>query len=207
MLSPKKRDVVLVNNLEYICDRKYKIKSNNATSGIATTDIDVGTGVSRSITPTAVGTYTYTITATNAAGVSVTSTKQVIVETLPTFTGFTVNGAASITVAPSTALTFAGTGFSTGATLQGRNSSGTVNAALPSTASATAGTTTYYASATKTVNGVIENSVVRSVVVSVVSAPTITSITSPTPVFEDSAFTMSWAGTNATNYKIKSNLA
>ena len=185
----------------------YKIKSNNATSGIATTDIDVGTGVSRSITPTAVGTYTYTITATNAAGVSVTSTKQVIVETLPTFTGFTVNGAASITVAPSTALTFAGTGFSTGATLQGRNSSGTVNAALPSTASATAGTTTYYASATKTVNGVIENSVVRSVVVSVVSAPTITSITSPTPVFEDSAFTMSWAGTNATNYKIKSNNA
>lgn len=185
----------------------YKIKSNNAISGIATTDIDVGTGLTRSITPTAAGTYTYTITATNAAGVKATSTKQVVVEALPTFTGFTVNGAASITVAPSTSLTFVGAGFSTGSILQGRNSAGTADALLPTTASATAGTTTYYASATKTVNGVVENSPVRSVSVTVVSAPTITTITAPTPVFVGSAFTMSWTGTNATNYKIKSNNA
>ena len=185
----------------------YKIKSNNANSGIPTTDVDLDTATTTSITPTAAGTYTYTLTATNAAGVTTTSTKQVVVEALPTFTGFTVNGSAAINVAPSAALTFAGIGFSTGATLQGRNSSGTANATLPPTASATAGTTTYYASAAKTLNGVNNNSAVRAVTVTVVSAPVISSITAPTPVFMNSAFTMSWSGTDVINYTIKSNNA
>jgi hypothetical protein len=185
----------------------YTIKSNNSASGITTTDIDLDTNTSVNITPTAAGTYIYTLTATNAAGVTTTSTKQVVVEALPTFTGFTVNGSAAINVAPSAALTFAGTGFSTGSTLQGRNSAGTSNAALPPTASATAGTTTYYASAAKTLNGVNNNSAVRSVTVTVVSAPVISSITAPTPVFMNSAFTMSWSGTDVSNYTIKSNNA
>jgi hypothetical protein len=185
----------------------YTIKSNNSASGITTTDIDLDTNTSVNITPTAAGTYIYTLTATNAAGVTTTSTKQVVVEALPTFTGFTVNGSAAINVAPSAALTFAGTGFSTGSTLQGRNSAGTSNATLPPTASATAGTTTYYASAAKTLNGVNNNSAVRSVTVTVVSAPVISSITAPTPVFMNSAFTMSWSGTDVSNYTIKSNNA
>jgi hypothetical protein len=185
----------------------YKIKASNATSGISTTDQDVGTATSIVITPTDIGTYTYTITATNSAGVTVTSSKQVVVEALPTFTGFMVNGTASVTVAPSTALNFAGTGFSTGAALQGRNSAGTANATLPTTASATAGTTTYYASAYKTVNGVTNNSAVRSVTVTVVDAPVISAINAPTPVFMNTQFTMSWTATGATNYTIKSDNA
>ncbi len=183
----------------------YKIKSNNANSGIATSDVDLDTDLSTSITPTSAGTYVYTITATNAAGVTATKTATVVVEALPTFTGFTVNGTSTVTVAPSTALTFLGTGFSSGASLQGRNSAGTANATLPTTASATAGTTTYYASATKTINGVTNNSAVRSVSVVVVNAPAITALTAPTAVFEDASFTMSWTGNNVTNYKIKSN--
>lgn len=182
----------------------YKIKSNNTASGIATTDVDLDINTSVSITPTAVGTYTYTLTATNDAGVTTTSTKQVVVEALPTFTGFTVNGAASINVAPSATLDFVGTGFSTGATLQGRNSAGTANATLPSTASTTAGTTTYYAAATKTLNGVTNNSAVRSVSITVVNAPVISAISAPTPVFMNAAFTISWSGTDVSNYTIKS---
>jgi len=185
----------------------YKIKSNNANSGISTSDVDLDTATTTSITPTAAGTYTYTITATNAAGVTATKTTSVTVESLPTFTGFTVNGSSTVTVAPSSALTFLGIGFSSGATLQGRNSAGTTNVTLPTTASATAGTTTYYASAMKTVNGVTNNSAVRSVSVVVVDSPAISSITAPTSVFADAAFTMSWSASNTINYKIKSNNA
>ena len=118
-----------------------------------------------------------------------------------------MNGSVSINVAPSASLTFLGAGFSTGATLQARNSAGSANATFPTTASPTAGTTTYYASATKAVNGVTNYSAIRSVTVVVVASPTITTLSAPTPVFSASAFTMSWAGTNATNYKIKSNNA
>jgi len=185
----------------------YKLKSNNVSSGIGVTDVDLNTSTSKSITPTAAGTYVYSLTVTNAAGVTDSATKQVVVESLPTFSSFTVNGANSITVSPSATLAFSGIGFSTGATLQGRNSAGTANATLPTTASSTAGTTTYYAAATKTVNGVTNNSAVRSVSVTVVDAPTITSITAPTSVFNGSAFSLSWTGNNAANYKIKSNNA
>jgi hypothetical protein len=182
----------------------YTIKSNNVNSGIAVTDFDLGTATSTTITPIVAGTYIYTLTATNAAGVSVTSTKSVVVETMPTFTGFTVNGSATISVSPSTALTFAGTGFSSGAVLQGRNSAGTANATLPTTASTSAGTTTYYASAAKTLNGITNNSAVSSVSVTVINAPNIGTITAPSNVFSGAAFTMSWSATDAVNYKIKS---
>src|SRR5690606_6130745 len=107
----------------------------------------------------------------------------------------------------SATLTFAGTGFSAGATLQGRNSGNTADSALPTTASSTATTTTYYASAKKALNGVTRYSNARSVTVTVVNAPTIGTITAPTTVFANAAFTVSWNGTNVTNYKIKSNNA
>src|SRR5690606_29616199 len=102
---------------------------------------------------------------------------------------------------------FAGTGFSSGATLQGRNSGNTADSALPTTASSTATTTTYYASAKKALNGVTRYSAVRSVSVVTVANPTIGTITAPTSVFASAAFTASWSGTNVTNYKIKSNNA
>lgn len=185
----------------------YKIKSNNANSGITTTDVDLGTAVSRSLTPTVAGTYTYTVTATNAAGVSTSSATTIVVEADPTFTGFTVNGSASVNIAPSTALTFAGSGFSTGSSLVGRDSAGTNNSTLPTTASSSAGSTTYYASATKTLNSVVRYSAVRSAVVTVVENPAITAVTAPTNVFASAAFTMSWTATGATSYSIRSNNA
>lgn len=185
----------------------YKIKSNNVNSGIGLSDVDLGTNLSTNITPTSAGTFIYTITATNAAGVTTTSTKTVIVESNPTFTGFTVNGSTSATVAPSATLTFAVTGLSTGSALQGRNSANTADATLPTAASATAGSTTYYAVVSKTLNGVERLSSLRNVTVTVVNNPSITSVTAPTNVFSNAAFTMSWVATNATNYKIRADLA
>jgi hypothetical protein len=146
---------------------KYEIKSNNAASGISTTSVDLGSSLSANATPTTAGSFTYTLSAYNTANSKVDSTKTVVVESNPTFTGFTVNGSTSVTVTSNTALTFAGTGFSTGANLQGRNSSNTSTATLPSTAPTTGGTYTYYASATKTLNGITRNSGVRSVTVNV----------------------------------------
>lgn len=185
----------------------YKIKSNNPTSGIPTSDIDLDTTTTKSITPTTAGTYVYTITAKNAAGVTSTKTATVVVEGMPTFTNFTVNDTSSITVSPSTSLKFEAVGFSSGATLQARNSAGTANDNLPTTASDKAGVTTYYASAVKVLNGVTNYSALRSVSVVVVDKPIITSITVPSTVFSNVAFTMSWVATDSINYKIKSNNA
>lgn len=185
----------------------YKIRSNNAASGIAVSDVDLGTTASRAITPTAAGTYTYTITATNSIGVTTTSTKSVIVEDDPTYTTFTVNGSVSASVAPSASLTFVGSGYSSGAILAGRNSTNTTSATLPTTASASAGTITYYAAATKTLNGITRVSDVRSVVVTVVASPSISAVAAPTNVFTNAGFTMSWTASGATNYKIRSNSA
>jgi hypothetical protein len=185
----------------------YKIRGNVAASGISTTDVDLGTATSTSITPTAAGTYTYTITATNDVGVTTTTTRNVNVEANPTFTGFTVNGGTNINVAPSTALTFAGAGFSSGSTLQGRDSGNTTNATLPATAPASAGTYTYYAAATKSLNSVSRYSAVRNVVVNVINAPVFGAITAPSTVFANAAFTMSYSASDAVNYKIRSNAA
>jgi hypothetical protein len=185
----------------------YKIRANAAASGIATTDVDLGTATSTNITPTAAGTYTYTITATNNVGVATTTTRNVTVEANPTFTGFTVNAGTNINVSPSAALTFAGSGFSNGATLVGRNSGNTTNATLPATAPATAGTYTYYAAATKSLNSVSRYSALRNVVVNVIDAPVFVTITAPSNVFANTAFTMSYSASDAVNYKIRGNIA
>jgi hypothetical protein len=185
----------------------YKIRGNLAASGVATTDVDLGTATSTNITPTAAGTYTYTITATNSAGVTTTTTRNVTVEANPTFTGFTVNAGTNINVSPSAALTFAGTGFSSGSTLQGRDSGNTTNATLPSAAPATAGTYTYYAAATKSLNSVSRYSALRNVVVNVIDAPVFGTITAPSNVFANAAFTLSYSASDAINYKIRGNIA
>lgn len=148
----------------------YKIKSNNANSGISTNNVDLGVSTSTAITPTAAGTYVYTVIAINEANVETESTKTVVVESNPTFTTFTVNGVASTSVVQSTAITFAGSGYSSGATLQGMNSAGTAESNLPSTASSAVTTTTYYASAKKSLNGVTRYSPVKSVSVTTTSS-------------------------------------
>ena len=186
---------------------RYELKSDNSNSGISTTPLDLGSSTSSNVTPTTSGIFTYTLSAYNTANSKFESTKTVIVENLPTFTGFTVNGSTSISVSPNTALTYAGSGFSTGSTLVGRNSSNTTNVTNPATAPATAGTYTYYAAATKTLNSISRHSNVRSVDVTVIDAPTIGTVSSPTTVFSNSAFSMSWSGTNVTNYSIRGNVS
>ncbi len=163
---------------------KYELKSNNAASGISTTSVDLGSSLSANATPTAAGSYTYTLSAYNTA-----------------------NGGTNINVSPSAALTFAGSGFSTGAILQGRDSGNTTNAILPATAPATAGTYTYYAAATKSLNSVSRFSTLRSVVVNVIAAPVFGATTAPSNVFANAQFTMSYSASDAVNYKIRSNAA
>jgi hypothetical protein len=186
---------------------KYTLKSDNASSGVSTSENDLGTDTSKVVTPNSAGTYNYTLAAYNTADAKIEQSKTVVVEPLPTFTGFTVNGSNSVTVAPSAPITLAGSGFSSGAVLTGRDSSNSSTVALPSTAPATTGTFTYYAAATRTLNSVVKNSAVRSVTVIVEQTPTIESANAPSIVFANSAFTASWSGTNITSYTVSSNNA
>ena len=186
---------------------KYTVKANNANSGLSTTEEDVGMTTTKSITPTTDGTYTYTVNAYNTANAKKAQTKSVIVEADPSITALLVNGSSSISVAPNTALSFTSSGLSSGATLVGRDNSNTSNASFPTAAPATAGTTTYYGTATKTLNGITKFGTPRSASVTVVAAPTIGTITAPTNVFANTAFTTSWTGTNVASYTIKSNNA
>jgi hypothetical protein len=186
---------------------KYEIKSNNAASGISTTAVDLGSSLTINATPTTAGSFSYNLSAYNTANAKVDSTKNITVESNPTFTGFTVNGDTNINVSPSAALTFAGAGFSSGATLQGRDSGNTTNLALPANASATAGTYTYYAAATKSLNSVSRFSTLRSVIVNVIDNPVFGATTAPSNVFVNAPFTLSYSASDAVNYKIRANAA
>ena len=158
----------------------YEIKSNNSSSGVSTTANSLGSSNTTNTTPTNAGNYIYTLSAYNTANAKVDLTKSVVVEANPTFTGFTVNGATSINVSPNATLTYAGSGFSNGATLIQRNSSNTATVTNPTTAPTAFGTYTYYAAATKTLNSIIRYSGLRSVIVNVIetwiaTTPTYTS--------------------------------
>lgn len=181
----------------------YSIRSNNAGAGLPTSDVSVGTTTSTTVTPTAVGTHTYTVTAINSFDETLSADKSVIVEALPSLAGLKVNGAQSITVAPGTTLTFAPTGISSGSTLQGRSEDNSTSSALPLKSSATAGVATYYAAAVKTVNNVTKTSAAKSVQVTVVDAPSITSFTAPSSAFVGSSVNLAWTTKNATTYTVR----
>jgi hypothetical protein len=182
----------------------YKL-SGVAGSGISGSQ-DVGTALTYTTTPTSVGSLEYTLTGTNAASKTTVKKTSVMVEADPTMAGMTVNGQSSITVSPNQALSFVGTGLSSGATLGGKTSGG-VTSSLPSNAAASAGVSTYYGAGTKTINGVTRDSALRSVTVSVINAPTIGAISIPTVINYGSGFTLSWSGTDVANYTVKGNVA
>lgn len=186
---------------------KYTLYGNVAASGVSPSGVDLGTNTSYTMTATAAGTYSYKLVATNAAGATLDADYTVSVENIPTLGGFTVNGATAISVAPNTALTFTGSGISSGAVGQARTNGNDGNLTFPTTAPATAGTYTYYMAAAKTLNGVNKYSALRSVTVTVVNTPTIGAITTPTTVTYGSAFTLSWTGANVSNYTVKGNVA
>lgn len=182
----------------------YKL-SGVAGSGI-TGSQDLGTALTYTTTPTSVGSLEYTLTGTNAASKTTVKKTSVMVEADPTMAGMTVNGQSSITVSPNQALSFVGTGLSSGVTLVGKTSGG-VTSSLPSNASASAGVSTYYGAGTKTINGVTRDSALRSVAVSVINAPTIGAISIPTVINYGSGFTLSWSGTDVVSYTVKGNVA
>lgn len=186
---------------------KYTLYGNVAASGVSPSGVDLGTSTSYSTSASVAGSYSYKLVATNAAGATLDADYTVSVENLPTLGGFTVNGTTAISVAPNTALTFAGSGISSGAIGQARTNGNDGNLTFPTTAPATAGTYTYYMAAAKTVNGVNKYSALRSVTVTVINAPTIGTITAPTVINYGSAFTLSWSGTDVANYTVKGNVA
>lgn len=153
-------------NINWTTSYLKDIKLSSSTGSGITSDVLVS-GNSQTIIPTGSGSYTYTLKGLNEADKEKTKSTNVIVEALPTYSGLNVNGASSISVAPNAVLTFEGVGYSSGATLQGRNSDNTANITLPANASSTVGSTTYYAAATKTVNSVTKYSSPRSVTVTV----------------------------------------
>lgn len=185
----------------------YDISANDNASGISTSATSLGMTTSKTVSASGTGSFTYTVTANNELGESLSANKVVAVESPPTFESFLVNSAPAITVSPGAALTFTGAGFSTGSSIQGRNAANTANSTLPSKANTAPGTTNYYAAAAKTLNGVTKNSPVKSVAVTVVSAPAITSFTAPPGSFTGEAATLRWAATDAVSYKIRSNNA
>lgn len=186
---------------------KYTIKSNNGSSGTSTSETDIGTAITQTITPTTNGSFEYIVTAYNTANAKKEQNKTVVVEADPTMSQLLVNGSTAISVAPNTSLNYTTPGMSAGASLVGRNSTNTNTGSLPSIASSTAGTTTYYGAPTKTLNSVQRFGNVKNVQVTVIAAPTIGAITSPTAVFANAPFTASWSGTDIQSYSIKSNNA
>jgi len=184
---------------------KYTVKANNNAAGLSTSENDIATATSQTVTPTTDGSFIYTVTAYNTADAKKEQTKTIVVEADPTMNQLLVNGATSVSVAPNTSLNYTTPGLSAGASLVGRDSNNTETGSLPSTASSTAGTTTYYGAPTKTLNSVQRFGSVKSVQVTVVAAPTIGTITAPTAVFANTPFTASWSGTDIDSYSIKSN--
>jgi len=184
--------------------------NNYKLSGVAGSGVtglqDLGTALTYTATPTSVGSLEYTLTGTNAASKTTVKKTSVVVEADPTMSGMTVNGQSSITVSPNQALSFTGTGLSSGATMVGKTSGGATTS-LPSTASSSAGVSTYYGAGTKTINGVTRNSALKSVTVSVINAPTIGAISTPTVINYGSGFTLSWSGTDVASYTVKGNVA
>lgn len=178
----------------------YKLRSDNASSGIPTTDMDMGTSTSTSITPTAPGSYIYTLTALNTAGVPTTRTIPITVEAEPTVVTFTANPT-TVSAGGNTTLTWnvlnASTITITDVTVNASSSSSSV------AVGSTIGTKTYTLNASRIVNG-IKREIIRSVNVNVVSPATIGTFTGPTNVYANNGFTLNWSGTNISNYTLSS---
>lgn len=182
----------------------YKIRGNVAASGVAITDVDMGTTATLPITPTAAGTYTYTVTATNAAGTTTTATRVITVVADPVVSAFTATPT-SVSAGGNTTLAWTTTGATTLAVDQ---SVGVVTGTSTTVAvGATAGAKTYTLTASSTLNSVTRSDTATATV-TVVAAPTLSINTAPsTNVFANAAFTLGWSATGATNYKIRGNIA
>lgn len=172
----------------------YKIKGNTNASGISGT-VDLGTATSKVITPTLAGNFTYTITATNAVGVSVTSQIVVTAESLPTVGTLIVGTTAAVANTVSNGDTFTLTWTSTNAGVFSINQGVGVVASSPATITppTTNGDYVYTVTNSKTLNG-ITNTASKSVTVSVVPKPVITSFTGPSSTTQYTPTSLHWTG-------------
>ena len=182
----------------------YKLSANGSGSGVSGSQ-DVGTATTYTVTPTSVGSFEYTVTGTNLVNKELVKSTTVAVEADPTLGGFTVNGQSAVTVAPNAALSFVGSGASTGAVPQPRTSANDAVASHPSNAPMGIGSYSYYMAATKTVNGVTRYSPVRAVTVNVASNPVMGNLTAPSVVNINTSFTLSWTGNDIVSYNVSSN--
>jgi len=181
----------------------YSIRGNTAASGVSTTDVDLANSTTTSVTPTAPGVYTYTITATNVVGESTSINQVVTVEGNPTISAFTASPT-TVTAGEKTTLSWTTTGTS----LSIDQSVGVV-AGLNTLVivGSTTGNKTYTLTASKTLNGVTRSSTANTTV-SIITAPTVSINSAPaTNVFANAPFTLGWAATGATSYKIRGNAA
>lgn len=186
---------------------QYTLTANSNNSGVSTSETNATGRTTLSVTPTVPGSYDYTVKATNTAGVTISDTKRVVVASDPAYVRLNVNNSPTISVSPNAALSFTASGLSDGAAIQGRNAANDADQLLPANASGTEGTSTYYASAKKTINGVTRYSGIQSVAVTVVGAPTISSFTIPAKAYVGRSTTFTWAGTNVSSYSIRADKA
>ncbi len=143
----------------------YKIRSNAASSGVSTSDVDLGVATSRVITPTAPGAYTYTVTASNAVGVTATATRTITVVADPVISSF-VATPGTVMLGGVTTLNWA----TTGSALSIDQSVGAVSgSSAVVTVGTYAGNKTYTLYASSTLNGVTR-STSRSITISVTAS-------------------------------------
>lgn len=147
------------------------------------------------------GNFTYTLESVSLSGKKDSQSKTISVFDPAVISSFTVNGAKSVTTSPNTALNFAW-GTTSAATVKINNNAVTGNNTVLN-APATAGSTNYILTANNGAN----QSVSDTVVVTVINVPSIGTITTPAIVNINTAFTMSWTGTDASSYNINGSAA
>lgn len=150
---------------------RYTLRSDDAGTGIPTTDTEYGSG-SSFVVPDPVAANNLVniyLLGYNEAGTSVQKLIRYTAVASPTVSGPTVNThyRNTITVAPNASLAFSLYSMTAGATLVGRDSSNSYDVQLPANAPSIPGVYQYYMAAYKTVGGVTRYSNIVSMVVTV----------------------------------------
>ena len=151
---------------------------------------------SQSVPFATAGNFTYTLESVSLSGKKDTKTKNISVFDPARISSFTVNGNRSLTTSPNTALNFVWN--TTAASTLKINSSVVTGTSTVLTSSASAGSTNYILTASNAANQLVSD----FVVVTVVNAPNIGTITTPAIVNINSTFTMSWNGSDISSYNV-----
>lgn len=184
------------NNAETIA-----ISSNHPDSGVSTANQAVE-GASLGVTPSAPGSYEYTITATNSAGQKQSSTRTVTVAADPVINTFSISASHATLQMPIT-LNWDAAGANV---LSIDQAVGVVEGRTTTVSVGTEpGEKTYTLTASNTLNGVTRTAT-KSTSVIAEPYPDLTTTYGPSSeVFANEPFNISWAASNVSNFKIRSN--